>query len=207
MELEKRPILLVCGCNKYKPTLIGALARFSHNDIKTIGIIGDQTLENPKFEDNILYLNVPDSYEYLPRKITAAMKWCYENIPCTPGIFKTDDDLIFNNTNELFNTILRNTELPWWGVRIEYIPEDRFILPMRIIDRYEDKSLKDIKCYRGTYFYGAGYWVSRSSIKTLIDNYDFFDLPGGEDCNIGHILSNNNVPAIEIKLPWHEQSR
>ena len=61
------PILLICGCQKYKSSLENAIIRFTDPAYRVIGILGNKDAPT-QLNDSILSLQVEDTYEALPKK-------------------------------------------------------------------------------------------------------------------------------------------
>jgi hypothetical protein len=102
---ETRPILLISSCLKYRADLAQAMKRFSHPDWRTIGIVGGAATTVYDISSGVLELAVPDSYELLPTKIQAAFSWIYNTFPSSPGVFKTDDDMVYDDLSQLSKAI------------------------------------------------------------------------------------------------------
>lgn len=210
-----KPILLICGCNKYKETLINAIKRFKHINYKIIGILGDPDLPTELINLNIgdaelsasdsilLRLKVEDTYEALPFKIQSALAWISENYPKAPGVFKTDDDLFFETVDILAGKIKENKELDYWGVVRDCCGVAQ-ICGGRIASRYTDTNLRPL-LQAATYCYGAGYWVSMKSIKAIANSKKV--CYGSEDVMMGSILNESGFYPEWIPIPWREEPR
>jgi hypothetical protein len=105
--MESRPVLLICGCQKYLVSLKAAIKRFANPKYVVIGLIGNP--DRPTAFDEkarILYLQVEDTYDALPIKIQAAISWVHKNLPDVPGIFKTDEDIFPKSVIRLASEIV-----------------------------------------------------------------------------------------------------
>jgi len=197
------PILLICGCQKYKFSLEQAIIRFTNPAYRVIGILGDKNIPT-QFDDSILSLQVEDTYEALPKKIHAAFRWIHENFPDTVGIFKTDDDILLENKALFIKTVLENIKIPYWGFKQQILPKQCLI--NRQILKFENKLL--IKPHPAVNFvHGAGYWVSKDLIITVIKS-EMNDHYGPEDVYLaaalnkaGHIPKSIPLKFIEIIRP------
>jgi len=199
--LDTKPILLICGCQKYKSTLISAIKRFNNPAYKTIGLLGD--LEHPtSFDGEILTLQVEDTYEYLPKKIHTALKWVLINYPYTKGVFKTDDDICIKDISNFAYILQKNTNKPWWGFKkaIDGGPSNVSLL------KYNDTNNIPYVGKKGVLLYGAGYWISRA-LLSFICNYKKYPEVGSEDQIISEILRNNGHSPEMIKIKWNELRR
>lgn len=207
-NIEEPIIILLCGCQKYINSVKNAIIRWTNPNWKVIALIGDPTLDISRYNinDNILYLNVNDSYEYLPSKIYAGIEWCYKQWPNLKGIFKTDDDIMFENYNKMVTCILENTHIPYWGLHVDSISGG--LVHQTTIERcFNDKSLKDIQYYKTTHCFGAGYWLSNDVIKHITQYKSFFDNIGLEDTNIGYIINKGGWIPKHIPNPWWQLQR
>jgi hypothetical protein len=167
----------------------------------TICIIGDLNCQT-NFNENLLTLQVEDTYEALPIKIQAAFKWIYENYPNTVGVFKTDDDIFFENKNELITKINENILIPYWGLVIDSCISKPISTYQNLL--FENTELKLIHP-ASHYCYGAGYWISNKSIALIAAAKDISY--GLEDVTIGSILNEYGIFPINIKINCFERER
>jgi hypothetical protein len=194
------PILLICGCQKYKLSLEQAIIRFTNPVYKVIGILGD--INSPThLNGSLLSLQVEDTYETCPAKIQAAFRWIYENYPNTPGIFKTDEDIFIDDPNKLGKAILDNIKMPYWGFRQQIIVSKPCFEQHRV--KYSDKS--EIILPAANYLWGHGYWVSKSAIKHIVNST--LQLKGQEDVIIGSILNKAGIFPKQIAIKYNERPR
>lgn len=203
--MEKKPVLLVCGCKKYEVYLRAALRRFERSEFELIGILGGGTGE-PTFNETtrILCLPVADTYEALPSKIHAALEWVSKERPGIPGIFKTDDDMIFD-MNALVTTVLANQQRPYWGVAAGTCKEGA-ITEKRINERFDDKSLRPSH-QSAAYCFGWGYWISSKALPILVAAADDYKTSVLEDVCTGYVLNRNRITPVRIRFPYKEMPR
>jgi hypothetical protein len=191
------PILLICGCQKYKQALFRAIKRFQHPSYRVIGIVGDLTLPT-HFNGVYLSLQVEDTYEALPMKIHAAFAWIHINYPNAAGIFKTDDDIHFENINTLVEQIQIHKSVPYWGHRIISAPAG----PYRDSDykRYSIsvRPMRD----KSHYCAGNGYWVSKLLIPIVV-NSKLFQY-GAEDSIMGTVLNGAGYIPVLVSIVWYQ---
>jgi len=191
------PILLICGCQKYKEELLRAIKRFEHSSYRTIGIIGDPSVPT-HFNGVYLSLEVEDTYEALPMKIQTAFAWIYANYPNTAGIFKTDDDIYFDNIDTVVQQIRTHQSIPYWGHRLVVAEAG----PYRQVDykRYSNgvRPIKEAARYCG----GNGYWISNLMIPTIINSSRF--TYGAEDYIMGTILNNAGHEPVHFPLKFNQ---
>jgi hypothetical protein len=200
-------VILVCGCQKYLKSTKDCIQRLLNKNYIVIGLVGDMSLNEPIYnnDENILYLNVKDTYEDLPFKICSGIEWCYKKWPKLKGIFKTDDDIIFEDNNHLFKNISENTHIPYWGVNIETTTGG--VLSSSRLDQFSDKTLKNIQYYSATYCWGAGYWISNKVVEWILDYRMFLKNPGSEDNNIGFVINRGGWFPKHIPIKWNQPQR
>lgn len=205
-KAETRPIVLVCGCQKYRQYLVAALIRFTRPEWRCIGIIGDPTLEAPVLKGNTLILPTPDTYEALPMKLHAAFKWIAEAFPASPGIFKTDDDIVMNDLPALVDQVLECALLPYWGLRVGRCEEGK-IAEERIAERFTDTSLRPTHQAAQRYAFGGGYWIGRYALPILIAAEATYRDSVLEDVCTGSILNAAGIEPPRMFLPHFESPR
>jgi hypothetical protein len=199
--MSSLPILLICGCKKYYQSLLNAHERMKSDAYITICIIGDLNCET-NFNGSLLTLQVEDTYEALPLKIHAAFKWIHKNYPNTVGVFKTDDDIFFEDKNELINKINENILIPYWGLVVSLCTSK----PIRkeAVAKFQNIELKLVH-QTSNYCYGWGYWISNKTIPILVaaKNITY----GLEDVTVGSILNENGIFPIKINIKFTEKQR
>lgn len=206
-----KPILMICGCYKYEKNLLNAIQRFKNSNYKIIGVLANPSLPTSTIELSIddpqdtimLCVNTEDTYEALPFKIQAALTWISINYPDAPGVFKTDDDLVFESIETLADKINAHSHLDYWGVQRDYCNAGP-ICCNRIATRYNDTQLRPL-LQTATYCYGAGYWVSMKAIKSIESSQRV--CYGSEDVMMGSILNENGFYPEWIPIRWTEEPR
>ena len=200
-----KPILLICGCRKYEEYLHAAIRRSDRPEYEIIGLIGDSSKElqfNP--ESRILTLPIADTYEALPAKLHAAFAWIHTNRPGVPGVFKTDDDMIFD-MDALVSNILAHIDAPYWGVTASICragPVDEH----RIQHRFEDKSLRP-SYQTAAYCFGAGYWISKVALPVIVAAGDIYKDSALEDVCTGFVMNRAGIMPSRFRFPYKEMPR
>lgn len=200
-----RPVILVCGCRKYEEYLHAALRRFDRPDFEVIGLLGGH--EEPASLDlttKILRLPVPDTYEALPTKIHAAFAWVAANRPGIPGIFKTDDDMVFD-MNALTPIILSNVEKAYWGVMLG-VSNAGTIPVSRIEARFVDKTLRPSH-QSAAYCFGWGYWISATALPLIVAAETEYKTSYLEDMCTGYVMNKSKIMPTRIRTPYKEMER
>jgi len=200
-DVPQRPILMILSCQKYKENLHAAMQRFSSTTWQVIGVMGGY--EQTVLEDSILHLSVPDTYEYLPLKVREAVKYISEAFPTTVGIFKTDEDIFFEQSS-LEKAITENASTDYWGVHTDVCGFKK----SPFSHKFSDKTLV---AYHPPAYYctGAGYWLSRKSIAALVHskNKELFSYPGHEDIVVGYSLNREGIQPTRHWITHKEVER
>jgi hypothetical protein len=199
----KKPVLLICGCRKYEEYLHAALRRMDRPDFELIGILGDSVASfDPK--TRILTLPVADTYEALPAKLHAAFEWIYRERPGIPGIFKTDDDMTFD-MGIMVQAVKSNMHRPYWGMAVNLCKGGK-IPPSRINNRFCDVTLRPSH-QAAKYCFGAGYWISATSLPILVAAATEYQASALEDVCTGYVLNRAGIAPVCIQFPNREYPR
>jgi hypothetical protein len=202
---ESKPVLLICGCAKYKEYLHAAIRRFANPAWTLVGILGGATETSFNEETRILSLAVPDTYEALPTKIHAAFSWISETWPDAPGIFKTDDDILLFKKEDLITHITKFKEEPYWGFITHHCTAEK-VPEWRIQTRFTDKAL--CPSYpEAHYCFGAGYWVSKAVLPHILAAKAEYESSHVEDICTGSILNRQGVRPVQHQIIWRECPR
>ena len=162
---------------------------------EVIGVVGDaETNFDP--DTRVLTVTAGDTYETLPAKLHAAFVWISKHRPLCPGVFKTDDDMVFDRA-ALVDTIYSNLAVPYWGVKVDACSAG-VIEKAGIGDRATHQA--------AVYCYGAGYWISARALKVVIaaDDYRSSYI---EDVCTGFVLNRVGIVPQRIRVPHKEESR
>ena len=204
MESNPKPVLLICGCRKYERYLNAAIKRMTRDEWDVIGIRGGAMAASFDEESRILALPCIDTYEALPAKLHAAYKWIYENRPGIPGIFKTDEDIMFD-LPMLAAAVQQNAALPYWGVTLSLCKAGPVPLE-RIKNRFDDKTLRPM-FQSAVYCFGAGYWLSAEVLPTVCAATDEYAKSALEDVCTGFVLNKGGWGPKKFRIPFAEVPR
>lgn len=187
-------ILLIMNCKKYRHKAMKQKETWLKNlpsSLIYFHVIGDINLETNYLFDNeerILYVNVEDDYNSLPKKVIYAYEAVYNEYKFK-YIFKTDDDQDVINMNifTILPNILDSTidfNVYHYGgniveVKQPYISQYRTIHP----ELPENLVIKPTK-----YCNGRFYFLSRSAVKYLTYKKDKISEEYFEDYAIGYYL-------------------
>jgi hypothetical protein len=184
--------------------LVAAIRRFKRQrGWDVVGLVGgDVTRFDP--DTGILTVAAADTYEALPTKLYAAFTWIMTNRPLTPGIFKTDDDMVFDQA-ALIDTIYSNLSMPYWGVKVSTCSAG-VIDSSRVSARFVDTTLKPT--YQAAiYCHGAGYWVSARALSVILASGNEYRSSCIEDVCTGFVLNRAGFVPQRIRVPYKEESR
>lgn len=204
------PVLLVCGCQKYLPYLHAGIKRYSRPaNWRTIGFVGDSAASSATFdeESSILTLPVPDTYEDLPRKIRTAIAWVQSRWPSTPGIFKTDDDIVIPDLDSLNASIQSHiaARTPYAGLHVSTCGGGA-VTRSRIESRFTDKQRTGT--YKGAHYcYGAGYWLSTDAMRVAIAADQEYASACLEDVCTGYVMNCAGIKPVKIDVRYEERAR
>ena len=199
---SKQYIVLICGCQKYISSLQSAMQRMSNESYTVIGLVGTDTPTH--FDGAILHICADDTYEGLPKKIQAAIRWIYDNMPDVCGIFKTDDDIYFNDHTHLANEIHVHSDKQYWGITKD-ICNKGFVGAHKIIKASPNfNRLPEYQ--KATYCWGAGYWISRDSMA-IVSKSDEFEKSFLEDVCMGYVLNSVGIFPCAVDIKYTEKDR
>jgi hypothetical protein len=201
---ETRPILLICGCQKYKPFLVAAMTRMRREKSwRIVGCVGG--VSEAKYANDLLELPVNDNYETLPTKVHAALTWVRRAFPNSPGIWKTDDDIVYRNLLDLHTAIQKHGSKEFWGLFVHTCPAGT-VNPIRVTTRCEDTTLQPTHP-AATYCYGHGYWLSASALDLVVDAEAEYASAFLEDVCTGSVLNRQGILPIRVPIPYAEVPR
>ena len=203
---EKRPIFLIGGCRKYQEFLTAAAIRMRRDNAwRIVTVIGGGE-GDATFDGTLLTLPVNDNYESLPSKIYAAFAWVYHYFPNSPGVWKTDDDILYKDLKVLQQTIQKNKDKAYWGLVSQKCPAANIEMK-RIQGRFEDKTLRP-KHQMAHYCFGHGYWISHSALRHILEAKKEYTESYLEDVCTGYVLNKKGIkPSVITPIPYSEVLR
>lgn len=203
---DTRPIIMICGCQKYLPFLKTAMRRLVHPDWQVVGLIGDPMLTEAHLKGAILTLPVPDTYEGLPAKVHAGFSWLATKLPHAAGVFKTDDDIVFSDKEAIRRQIMENRSRPYWGLRVGSCSEGA-VDKERIESRFTDTSLRPRYQAAQRYAFGGGYWVGRDALPAIAAAEAIYRDSVLEDVCTGYVLNQAGFEPPRLFVPHFEHPR
>jgi hypothetical protein len=203
MDITK-PVLLICGCNKYAEYLYAAIKRMQHPSWIVVGILGGGKTTFFDVSSSILTVAQSDVYESLPAKLHTAYVWILKNWPETPGIFKTDEDIVFDK-EFLAAAIERNKQKMYWGLTKSRCckADVNFYI---IATRFVDKTLQPTH-QKAIYCYGAGYWLNHEVLPILESAEVVYAASALEDVCTGYVMNQAQIFPDQITVPCYEAPR
>lgn len=140
-------------------------------------------------------LKVPDNYESLPMKVSAALRFAHEKYgDLIGGVFKTDDDIELR-LDKLHEIVERNKHHQYFGIvrRVEaYESDDHF-------GKCQDPETNKTKQPVPTCVYcpGGGYYLAKNLLPLVYgsDQVCIF-----EDANVGKIMNMNGVKPTHVPI-------
>ena len=185
----------ILACNKYKDRRL--LQNLKGCPFQYKYFIGKPNISSPIVKGDIVYLPCGDNYEDLSDKSYEMFKWILNNNEQVDYIFKTDDDIKFDfeKLMMLYSEILLS--------RLDYCGNATNIEPYDSIYHYDkcfDKGLNvPLKLESAKYCSGGGYFLSKKSVKIVLDNMKKSKTPF-EDYSIGKTLNNNGIYPVGINI-------
>ena len=202
---ETKPVLLICGCTKYEEYLHAAIRRFANPAWTLVGILGGATETSFNEKTRVLHLAVPDTYEALPTKIHAAFSWISKTWPDTPGIFKTDDDILLFNQEDLIYRINRFKGDPYWGFVTHHCAAEE-VPEWRIESRFTDKTLRP-RYQEARYCFGHGYWISKAALPHIVAAKEDYESSFMEDICTGFVMNRAGIKPEQHTIVYRECPR
>ncbi len=178
----------------------------THPFFRIVGVMGGG-LEEAEWneQERIVTLPVSDKYEDLPSKIHAAVSWIYKQWPKTIGIWKTDDDIVYQSMEHVALAVAANKAQPFWGLVTDMCREG-VINPNRIAFRFDDKSLTPMH-QKAIYCWGHGYWLSAGAIPVVVAAEEEYKKSYLEDVCTGYVLNQKKILPQRIAIPYKELPR
>ena len=212
--LNQEFILLIMNCKKYtkkaqfqKMTWLKSIPPY----LKYYHVIGDENLDSEyKFDDetNTLWVNTPDDYNSLPKKVITSYNAVYSTFQFK-YIFKTDDDQIlvkpkfFDTLYNLLNSIKPSPHYGGYIVDVKqpYLSQYNKIHP---------ELPSNLPLYVTKYCSGRFYFLSKSALSNLINKRENiikeyledyaigFNLDSQFKINMLNLTTNNFFTDIEL---------
>ena len=188
--IEQEYILLIMNCKKYMKKAefqkltwlknIPSYLRFYH-------VIGDTELDTKyrfDHENKILWINVEDDYNSLPKKVIRA----YDAINQTFNfkfVYKTDDDqiLVIDKFLDVIKGLTNNTKIHYGGyivdVKQNYLSQ---------YHKFHPELPKYLPILQTKYCSGRFYFLSKQASMNIISKKEFIEKEYLEDYSIGYNL-------------------
>jgi len=206
-----KTLLLIMNCARYKHKA----TKQRDTWLKGLQIPYYHVLGNPNLESNyqideaerILWVNVPDDYNSLPKKVITAYAVAQQMFPDLQYIFKTDDDQMLqsNNPNKFFDNIIKMLEKRQETGKIHYAG-NIVDVPKAYLSQYHrihPELPKELPVYVTKYCSGRFYILSAEAIVYLVQKRELIFSEYLEDYAIGMHLHNrykNPILHLETNL-------
>lgn len=209
--------IIICCCYKYEKQF-ERISKYwdkiekSDNTLKFFYLFGDKTISNAEYNETTrkLVLKNDDTYESLPKKIYEAIKYIYNTYANIDGIYKTDDDIVYDDLEKLVEEIKNCIKkYDYSGLKIDktkggIIKKKRLV---KFTNTIENKKENSLSYDNATYCYGAGYALSNKAIKIYLLNKDYVNNQYLEDVCMGHILNMYDIYPNQMKSEYKEIKR
>jgi len=197
-------VLLVVSCARYLSRLDRwkdwenrHQTELARNDIEIAYVIGrpcEPSLATAPGWSNLHALDVGDEYEDLPEKVLLAFQWVRETYDRIEGVFKTDDDIVFDVS--ILNYIRLLGWVPYWALQNGHIFHQQIHdhVYARASRPLEVKALE--KCVHAL---GRGYYVNQHCIEILTEDIAASTaLSYHEDYLVGLLLNRHNIFPVDF---------
>lgn len=198
--IKKSPVntslALIISCKRYEENARRLAVQLDTTQLPYLIITGNDTapIDHPR----AVQVDAPDNYEGLPRKLTAAFQWVYENIDSQVGVLKLDDDHTVVDPARLLATVNQlKREDVYAGFPVATLSHDRCWHWNKCQDPALNRAVYGKPFVRpwargGVYYLGAGPLEKFVSATTRFPGLlagEFY-----EDKLVGDVLGFENVP-------------
>lgn len=206
--------IIICCCYKYK-NQFEKISKFWNKIekqtkiFKIFYLFGNPKIKKTEYEYKTkkLILKVDDTYESLPKKIYEAVNYINTYFPEIEGVFKTDDDIEFEDINELLYELknLCQKYTDYAGLVLDKVKAG--IIKEGRLRKFTNRNIETPKYDMSTYCFGAGYYISKKSMGHVSINKGYFYEQYLEDVSMGHILNKYKIFPIQINSKYKEVKR
>jgi hypothetical protein len=191
-NLNKKILFVIISCQKYRNRIKDISIKWIDN-LKKINadyIIVEGNHPNTNIENNILELNVDDTYEYLPYKIYTSFKYLKNNNYLYDYYVKIDDDMTID-----IDRLINNTYFGSYDYYGNATGEGKNINRTYHIPFSKIKNKPYDKPWLGPWCSGGCYILSKRSFNILTDDKynNIFYQEIYEDKCVGDILRENGI--------------
>lgn len=206
--------IMVCCCYKYK-NQFNKISNFWNNIeqenkiFKIFYLFGNPKVDKNEYNNKTkeLILKVDDTYESLPKKIYEAINFINLNYPEIGGIYKTDDDIEYDNINDLLEQLKKNQikQIDYCGFVIDKVKSG--LIKEGRLKKFSNRNVENAKYDMSNYCYGAGYYISKKSMNFISLNKKYIYGQFLEDVCIGHVLNKYKIFPIKLNGKYREVKR
>ena len=164
----------------------------NQHNVEMIIIMGGQP--DPNISD-VVFLDAPDDYKNLPKKVYEGFRYIYENKPDVEAIVKIDDDVHISPC-AIIN--LRHVSwIPYWGLQLGHIFVDNTVFP--VYHRFDDPNVEVIPLKKCIHPIGHVYSLNKHAIELLLKHKKEMYYGYHEDAMVGKILNDYNIFPVKIE--------
>jgi hypothetical protein len=187
---------MILNCHKYKDKRIVQLNTWIPKiNIRWFHVIGNPELLTKYTYDeseHILYVQCKDTYEVLPMKTYLSVCAINELFPEVEYILKTDDDMKCNLVN--FESMLNDIIGYDYGGQLNYCPGCLSYYHYQYVSQEFHVPFLFNKV---VYCPGRFYFLSRKSVKKVLESEKYFKSQVLEDYAVGNLLST--IPDLKVR--------
>jgi len=197
----KASLALIISCRRYQDNALRLAQQFDAAQFPYLIVTGSDTapIEHPR----AIQVNAPDNYESLPRKVTAALQWVYENVDSQVGILKVDDDQTLVDPERLKDAVyLLKKEDVYAGFPVTSLSHDRCWHWNKCEDPVLNRRAYGKPFHRPWARGGAYYLGSGPLEKFVMATIRFPGLLEGEyyeDKLVGDVMALEGVPLGQLE--------
>jgi hypothetical protein len=197
----KASLALIVSCRRYQDNALRLAQQFDAAQFPYLIVTGADTA--PIAHPRAIQVNAPDNYESLPRKVTAALHWVYENIDTQVGILKVDDDQTLVDPERLKDAVyLLKQHDVYAGFPVTSLSHDR----CWHFNKCEDPALNRRsygKPFHRPWARGGAYYLGSGPLeKFVMSTIRFPGLLEGEyyeDKLVGDVMALEGVPLEQLE--------
>lgn len=197
----KASMAMIVSCRRYQDNALRLAQQFDEAQFPYLIVTGADTapIEHPR----AVQVNAPDNYEGLPRKVTAALHWVYENVGPQVGILKLDDDQTLVDREKLLDAVYQlKQQDAYAGFPVTSLSHDR----CWHWNKCEDPELNR-RSYGKPFYHpwarGGAYYLGSGPLEKFV--FATMRFPGllegeyYEDKLVGDVLALENISLLHLE--------
>lgn len=194
-------LALIVSCKRYEDKARELARQFDAAQFPYLIVTGSDTapIDHPR----AVQVDAPDNYEGLPRKVTAAFQWVYENVGSRVGVLKIDDQQILEDVACLLSSVSQlKQQDAYAGVAVTTLQHDR----CWHWDKCEDPEMKR-RPYGKPFYHpwarGDAYYLGAGPLEKFV--FATMRFPGllegeyYEDKLVGDVMALEGVELVQLQ--------